>query len=77
MYPDAAGLYWQVTATSAKCWVYRFTPYGRAREMGIGSFNVYSLVEAREKAAVARKLKSHQISTRHYFVTQLLRANHY
>jgi integrase len=58
MYSDGAGLYLQVTATSAKSWVYRFTLYGRAREMGLGSFNVYSLAEAREKAAAARKLKS-------------------
>ncbi|MGJ5044147.1 tyrosine-type recombinase/integrase [Bradyrhizobium sp. HKCCYLRH1062] len=59
MYADGAGLYLQVTGdgenTSAKSWIFRFTLRGRSREMGLGSFSIFGLAEARAKAAEYRR----------------------
>lgn len=57
-YPDGGGLYLQVTGPHAKSWIYRYTFRGRTREMGIGSLNAVSLLEARKKAADCRRLRS-------------------
>lgn len=56
MHPDGNGLYLQVTE-SGKSWIFRYTLHGRSREMGLGPLHTVSLAEAREKAAVCRKLK--------------------
>jgi integrase len=57
LYHDGRGLYLQVTSTGAKTWVLRYMLRGRAREMGLGSYNQdVSLADAREKAKEARKL---------------------
>lgn len=53
---DGGGLYLQVTATRAKSWIFRFQLRGRAREMGLGSLNAVSLLQARQKAAECRRL---------------------
>jgi integrase len=53
---DGAGLYLQVSASGSKSWVFRYTLRGKAREMGIGSLQDVSLLEARQKASDARKL---------------------
>src|SRR6266513_1023480 len=55
-YADGAGLYLQVSETGARSWIHRYMLRGRAREMGVGSEHVFSLAEARERAAQARKL---------------------
>ncbi|WP_316186210.1 MULTISPECIES: tyrosine-type recombinase/integrase [unclassified Bradyrhizobium] len=59
MYADGAGLYLQVTgdgeSTPAKSWIFRFTLRGRSREMGLGSFSIFGLGEARAKAAEYRR----------------------
>jgi integrase len=59
MYADGAGLYLQVTGdgenTPAKSWIFRFTLRGRSREMGLGSYSIFSLAEARAKAAEYRR----------------------
>ncbi|CCD86706.1 putative phage integrase [Bradyrhizobium sp. ORS 285] len=59
MYADGAGLYLQVTGdgenTPAKSWIFRFTLRGRSREMGLGSFSIFGLGEARAKAAEYRR----------------------
>ncbi|NPU65384.1 integrase arm-type DNA-binding domain-containing protein [Bradyrhizobium sp. 83012] len=59
MYADGAGLYLQVTGdgenTPAKSWIFRFTLRGRSREMGLGSFSIFGLAEARAKAAEYRR----------------------
>jgi len=59
MYADGAGLYLQVSGdgenTPAKSWIYRFTLRGRSREMGLGSFSIFGLAEARAKAAECRR----------------------
>ena len=52
---DGAGLRLVVSATGARKWVLRYTLNGRRREMGLGSFPVVGLADARDKAADARK----------------------
>lgn len=56
MHNDGDGLYLRVTDTGAKGWLFRFKLKGKARAMGLGSFPVVMLADAREKAAEARKL---------------------
>ena len=59
---DGGGLNLVVSATAAKCWVFRYSrgknPNGkpRQREMGLGSLHAVTLQEARKKAAEARSL---------------------
>jgi hypothetical protein len=59
MYADGAGLYLQVSGDGehppAKFWIFRFTFRGRSREMGLGSFSIFGLAEARTKAAECRR----------------------
>lgn len=55
-YGDGGGLWLQVSASGSKSWIFRFTLAGKAREMGLGSFNARSLLQAREKAREAREL---------------------
>jgi integrase len=62
LYPDGGGLYLQVTPGNdnhvSKSWIYRFAAEnGKERYMGLGSLDVVSLAEAREKAAECRKLR--------------------
>jgi integrase len=56
-YADGGGLYLQVSGTGSKSWVFRFRQRsdGRLREMGLGSLQTISLVEARDAATVCRK----------------------
>jgi integrase len=56
MHGDGAGLWLQVTPSGATSWIFRFSLFGRAREMGLGSLNTVSLNEARESALECRKL---------------------
>jgi integrase len=56
MHGDGAGLCLQVTPSGARSWIFRFSLFGRAREMGLGSLNTVSLAEARESALECRKL---------------------
>src|SRR5215204_5944805 len=59
---DGDGLYLIVDPSGAKRWLFMFrwggTPGipGKLKEMGLGSVSTVSLVEAREKAAEARKV---------------------
>jgi integrase len=53
---DGGGLCLQVTPSGARSWVFRFSLFGRAREMGLGSLHTVSLEEAREAALQCRKL---------------------
>jgi integrase len=55
-YGDGAGLYLVVSPTGARKWVYRFSFAGKVTEAGLGSADVVSLAEARDKAHEARKL---------------------
>ncbi len=61
LYADGGGLYLQVAPTGAKTWIYRFQLAGRRRDMGLGSADVFSLAEAREKARTARRLVAERV----------------
>jgi integrase len=57
---DGAGLYLQVSDVNGngitKAWCFRFMLNGRARKMGLGSINDFTLAEARDRARQARQL---------------------
>lgn len=55
LYGDGNGLYLQVSAFGTKAWLYRFMIDGKARKMGLGPLSTISLVEARQRAAEARR----------------------
>ncbi len=55
-YGDGAGLYLVVSPSGARKWVFRFTFAGKVTETGLGSADVVSLAEVRDKAHEARKL---------------------
>lgn len=54
-YCDGAGLYLQIAKGGSKSWILRFTVNGKTREMGLGSFSIFSLAEARKRAIEERK----------------------
>ncbi|WP_315766933.1 MULTISPECIES: Arm DNA-binding domain-containing protein [unclassified Bradyrhizobium] len=58
MYADGAGLYLHFSGDGeqlpAKSWIFRFTLRG-CREMGLGSFSIFGLVEVRAKATKFRR----------------------
>ncbi|WP_298854698.1 site-specific integrase [uncultured Ruegeria sp.] len=56
MYGDGEGLYLRVGPTGAKSWILRTVVHGRRRELGMGSANLVSLLEAREQARELRKI---------------------
>ncbi len=53
---DGDGLYLQVARNGSPSWLYRFQLNGKRRNMGLGSCDLVTLAEAREKTAEARKL---------------------
>src|SRR4051812_29061046 len=55
-YSDGGNLYLIVSQTGARKWVLRFTWRGMAKEMGLGSALSVRLIDAREKAAAARRI---------------------
>lgn len=55
-YCDGAGLYLQVSKSGSKSWIMRYTLARKPCEMGLGSVVTFTLAEARQRAAVQRKL---------------------
>jgi hypothetical protein len=55
-HPDGGGLYLQVDPSGARRWILRTVARGRRRDFGLGSANLVSLAEAREKAIELRKI---------------------
>lgn len=59
LYGDGGNLYLQVADVDGtgitKSWIFRFMLNGRARKMGLGSVNDFTLAEARERARQARQ----------------------
>ncbi len=53
-YGDGGGLYLQVSTTGSKSWIFRFQQAKRRREMGLGSTHTVTLLDARERARMAR-----------------------
>ncbi|MCY4601089.1 MAG: tyrosine-type recombinase/integrase [Acidobacteria bacterium] len=52
---DGNGLYLTVQPTGSRSWIQRIRIHGRRRDLGLGSFPLVSLREARERAFVNRK----------------------
>jgi hypothetical protein len=57
MYPDGGGLYLRVNKDGAKSWIYCFSLYGKAREMGLGPLLAVGLADARARAQECRRLR--------------------
>jgi integrase len=55
-YGDGGGLYLQVSQWGTKAWVFRYMVNGRARTMGLGDIETFTLKEARNRARDARQL---------------------
>lgn len=59
LYGDGGNLYLQLADVDGtgvtKSWIFRFMLAGRARKMGLGSVNDFTLAEARERARQARQ----------------------
>lgn len=55
-YCDGGGLYLQVSKSGSKSWIMRYTMAGKPCEMGLGSFQAFTLAEARKRATAQRKL---------------------
>ncbi len=55
-YADGDGLYLHVSPKGAKSWIFRYSAGPKRREMGLGSADIFSLKEARQRAADARKI---------------------
>jgi integrase len=60
MWPDGGGLYLQSKSGAGhklrKSWIYRYVIGKRARHMGLGPVDVVSLAQAREQAALCRRM---------------------
>lgn len=54
-YPDGHGLYLQVRSPGCRSWLFRFQKDGRGHWMGLGSAEIVSLHQAREKAIEMRQ----------------------
>lgn len=55
-YCDGNGLYLYVQKTGTRSWIQRLVIRGRKRELGLGSVQLVSLAEARDRALANRKL---------------------
>lgn len=55
-YCDGGGLYLQVSKSGSKSWIMRYTLAGKPCEMGLGSYQTFTLAEARKRATAQRKL---------------------
>lgn len=55
-YNDGNGLYLQISKFNSKNWVFRYKFANKKREMGLGSVNILTLAEARQKAIELKKM---------------------
>ncbi|MET3447890.1 Arm DNA-binding domain-containing protein [Ralstonia sp. 1138] len=55
-YPDGGNLYFQISQTGSRSWIFKFTLRGKSREMGLGPLSAVSLAAARAEAAQCRDL---------------------
>src|SRR5450759_3237370 len=56
MLADGDDLYLQVSRSSARSWIFRYSRNGKSHEMGLGSLKAVGLAAARLKAAECRGL---------------------
>jgi integrase len=54
-YAVGSGAYLQISQRGTKAWLFRYQRDGKARQMGLGAYDLVTLAEARAKAVVARK----------------------
>lgn len=57
LHNDGGGLYLRVTKSGSRSWIYRYREGERLRDMGLGSFPMVTLADAREKALAARRMR--------------------
>ena len=79
LYADGNGLYLRVDAAGCKRWILRTVVQGKRRDIGLGGLSRTSLVEARVRAKMLRKIaraggdplaaRDQVFSTRHPEVT--------
>jgi integrase len=55
---DGGGLYLQISSYGTPNWVFRYRVNGRLREAGLGSFDTWTLAEARSRAREFRQQRS-------------------
>src|SRR5918993_5384347 len=55
-YSDGNSLYLRVDASGSKRWILRTMVQGKRRDIGLGGFSYTSLVEARARARILRKI---------------------
>jgi hypothetical protein len=55
-YADGNGLYLRVDRSGSKRWILRTVVHGKRRDIGLGGFSSVSLIEARAKARVLRRI---------------------
>ena len=60
-YPDGGGLYFQISASGSRSWIFKYTLAGRTREMGLGPLTAISLAQARAEAAKCRALLKERV----------------
>jgi integrase len=60
-YADGGGLYLQVAEGGSRQWLFRFMLNGRARHMGLGSLQTFTLHEARERARQVRQMLADRV----------------
>src|SRR5215217_1822445 len=54
-YAVGGGAYLQISQWGTKAWIFRYQRDGQQRHMGLGSANLITMAEAREKAREARR----------------------
>lgn len=60
-YPDGGGLYFQISKSGSRSWIFKYSLNKRSREMGLGALSVVSLAEARAEAGKCRALLKDKI----------------
>jgi integrase len=58
---DGGGLYLEISKYGSASWCARYRVDGRLREMGLGSYDTWSLSEARDRARKVRQMRSEGI----------------
>lgn len=58
LHSDGNGLYLQISIKGSKSWIFRYRLNNKVRDMGLGSYPVVSLAQARKKVAKCKILLS-------------------
>lgn len=74
LHSDGGGLWLRMQDSGAKSWVFRFDFNKKRHSIGVGSINVISLSEAREKALNYRKLLQERVNPLEHFRQSIVQA---